>query len=159
MSRTEEPFSPDDRLPQEIREALARLDEPEVQIPRQLDARILSDARAGFLRRRRFWLAARVAGGIAAAAAVVFVAIHLLVPRSNRPALATNQHLTLTQAADINHDGRVDILDAYILAQKIARRESLDPAWDLNGDGVVDQKDVDLIAGIAVQTAEPEATR
>jgi hypothetical protein len=124
-----------------------------------LDARILAEAKAGFLRRRHFWLAARVVGGIAAAAAVVLVAIHLFVPSgASRSAVATN-HRTLAQAADINQDGRVDILDAYILAQKIQRHEALDPAWDLNGDGVVDQKDVDLIAGIAVQTAGPEATR
>jgi hypothetical protein len=161
MTRTDPQFPFDEQLPEELRRALASLDGPGPQVPREIDATILSEAKAGFLRRRRFWLVARFAGGIAAAAAVVLIALHLFVPGdgSNRSAVATNHRLTLTEAADINHDGRVDILDAYILAQKISRHEPLDPAWDLNGDGVVDQKDVDLIAGIAVQTSEPEAAR
>ena len=161
MTRTDPTFPFDEQLPEGIRRALAGLDGPQLEIPREIDAKILSEAKAGFLRRRRFWLAARFAGGIAAAAAVVLIAFHLFAPGggSNHSAVATNHRLTLTEAADINHDGRVDIVDAYILAQKISRHEPLDPAWDLNGDGVVDQKDVDLIAGIAVQTSEPEAKR
>ena len=161
MSSTDQPFSPDDELPEPVQEALAGLDGTKVKIPREIDAKILAEAKAGFLRRRRFWLAGRVAVGIVAAAAVLAIAFHLFVSGSeaDHPAVATNHRLTLTQAADINHDGRVDILDAFILAQKINRHEPLDPTWDLNGDGVIDQKDVDLIAGIAVQASEPEASR
>jgi hypothetical protein len=161
MSRTEQPSPPDDELPAEIRRALKGLDGPGIQIPRELDRAILADAKAAFFRRRRFWLVTRWSGAAVAAAAVVMIALHIFAPgtASNRGAVASNHRLTLSEVADINHDGRVDILDAYILARKISHHELLDPAWDINGDGVIDQKDVDLIAGIAVQAAEPEPAR
>ena len=50
---------------------------------------------------------------------------------------------------DINHDGRVDILDAFQLAREL--ESGAKPAADLNGDGVVDQRDADLIAARAVR--------
>lgn len=154
MTAANSPIPPDEQLPGEIRQALVGLDGPGIEIPRAIDTAILNEAKASFLRRQRFWRTARLWGAVAAAAAVVAIAVHLFVPSSlqNR-SLAINQRQPLTQAADINHDGRVNILDAYVLAQKIKNHEPLDPAWDLNGDGVVDQKDVDLIAGMAVQAA------
>ncbi len=51
---------------------------------------------------------------------------------------------------DVNGDGKVDILDAYLVARAIATHASLNPAWDVNRDGVVDQKDVDWIANTSV---------
>ena len=55
---------------------------------------------------------------------------------------------------DLNSDRAVNILDALLLAQEIARKASGDAAWlaqrDLNADGKVDQKDVDAIALRAV---------
>jgi hypothetical protein len=49
---------------------------------------------------------------------------------------------------DLNHDGRVDILDAFQLAREL--RAGKKPAVDLNGDGVVDERDADVIATRAV---------
>jgi YVTN family beta-propeller protein len=46
--------------------------------------------------------------------------------------------------SDINHDGRVDVLDLVLVA---ARYGSSDAAADLNGDGVVDILDVTMMAG------------
>lgn len=66
--------------------------------------------------------------------------------------------------ADVNHDGKVDILDAMKLAKTIQAstslrlaadmqndRQTLDVSWDLNGDGKVDQADVDALAALAVE--------
>ena len=53
-------------------------------------------------------------------------------------------------AADVNRDGRVDILDAYRLALLIAEDRGDAATWDENGDGTVDRKDVDALATLAV---------
>jgi hypothetical protein len=46
---------------------------------------------------------------------------------------------------DLNSDGRVDIVDAYLMARSIERGRS-ERAWDRNRDGRVDRGDVDRIA-------------
>jgi hypothetical protein len=59
---------------------------------------------------------------------------------------------------DINHDGRVDILDAFALARKIETAGTLEPRWDINGDGRINRADVSAIADRAVtltQTSLP----
>ena len=87
---------------------------------------------------------------MAVAAAVISFAVHLFAPTALQDrSLAVNQRPPLSQAADINHDGRVNILDAYVLARRRSNVMSRSIRRGmLNGDGVVDQKDVDLIAGI-----------
>ncbi len=50
---------------------------------------------------------------------------------------------------DINHDGRVDILDAFALARELEHQSA--NVRDMNRDGVVDQKDVVEIARSAVR--------
>ena len=50
---------------------------------------------------------------------------------------------------DINHDGRVDILDAFQLARET--QSSAKPEADLNSDGIVDRRDAELIASHAVK--------
>jgi hypothetical protein len=51
---------------------------------------------------------------------------------------------------DLNRDGTVDILDAFILAKKLQDAPSSDPRLDMNGDGVIDRRDVETIAAHAV---------
>jgi hypothetical protein len=50
---------------------------------------------------------------------------------------------------DLNGDGRVDIVDAYLMARSIERGRT-ERAWDKNRDGKVDRGDVDRIAFAAV---------
>lgn len=57
---------------------------------------------------------------------------------------------------DINRDGRVDILDAFNLAQYVKQGVAVDPAMDLNRDGLVDQQDADVIALHAVLLNQDE---
>ncbi len=51
---------------------------------------------------------------------------------------------------DIDRSGKVDILDAFAVARGIkSGKPSL--AWDVKGDGKVDQQDIDDIAALAVR--------
>jgi len=51
---------------------------------------------------------------------------------------------------DLNGDGKIDILDAFLLAKKLRGVPFSDPNLDLNGDGVIDHRDVETIAARAV---------
>jgi hypothetical protein len=99
-----------------------------VLVPADVDRRVLAIARP----RRRLWPIA------AAAAAGILVGLWLALPQtptgSSYPAAAPRT---------------VDIVDAYTLALSI-RDGRADPARDVNGDGVVDMKDVDALAREAV---------
>lgn len=52
---------------------------------------------------------------------------------------------------DLNRDGRVDILDAFLLARQLQSGDNPRPSLDLNGDGVVDHRDAESIAAQAVK--------
>jgi hypothetical protein len=128
-------------------------------VPATLDAAILSEAKAGFARRRRFRLAARAAVGVAAAAAVIAIALPL-VHQSQRESTASHapvvtQMLSVMPGAseDVDHSGKVDILDAFVVAKLVDAGKQIDVAYDVNGDGKVDQSDVDRIAQTAVAVA------
>jgi hypothetical protein len=62
-------------------------------------------------------------------------------PHSDGPAYARE---------DVNRDGKVDILDAFMLAKKLQGAAFSDPNLDLNDDGVIDHRDVETIAAHAV---------
>lgn len=162
MSEFETGQSETPELPDGLRRALVGLHEPAVSVPREIDHAVLRDARLAFGRRRRLWIGTRWAAAVLAAAAMVVIAVRLFVnvPSRQEGGLAAapgvGSRPQLAQLADVNRDNRVNILDAYVVARHIARGEALDPAWDVNGDGVVDQKDVDLIANLAVQASDLE---
>lgn len=63
---------------------------------------------------------------------------------------ATSDLTAATAAADVDEDGRIDILDAFALARRIRTTKTELINGDQNGDGVVDGADVDLIAMTAV---------
>lgn len=52
---------------------------------------------------------------------------------------------------DLNRDGRVDILDAFHLARELEAGTPPPATLDLNGDGVVDRRDAEIIAALAVK--------
>lgn len=143
MTDNPENQSGDDfELPPSLREKLKAAHEAP-PVPVDLSARLLASAKASYairLRRRRI---VRWSTLIGSAAAIIVLSLLLLLPNHS-----SNQHLA--QIGDVNHDGRVDILDAYVVAKAISGGGKLDPAWDVNHDGVVDQKDVDWIAAAAV---------
>jgi len=53
------------------------------------------------------------------------------------------------ERADVDRNGRVDILDAFALARRI--QQGSPPPADINGDGAVNKADVDAIAAQAVK--------
>ena len=55
-----------------------------------------------------------------------------------------------TVRTDIDHNGRVDILDAFKLARQIESSNVQNKKLDFNGDGIVNQEDVDIVAMAAV---------
>jgi len=125
---------------------LQSLFEPGQGVRPEVD-RAVMDAAARQLRRphrSRRW--ASWAGCAAAAMIVAGVLLmHFNQPEPSAPVALHN---------DFNRDGAVDILDAFKLARQIGASAEIDPTWDTNGDGVVDQKDVDRVAFAAVQLNE-----
>lgn len=131
-------------------------DQP-VFVPREMDEAILTAARqrlapvaaGGRQRRRRLWLVRAAGIGLAAAAAITLV---VWLQPTERPVT------TVAGRADIDRNGRVDILDAFALARQLKSVDATTLAktntqWDINGDGAIDRHDVDAIAARAVSLA------
>ena len=166
-----------------LRRDLRGLFEPPGAVPARVDKIVLDQAKRRLSKSHpliiRLWWAA----GIAAAAAVIAVGVVLFNvvtpdskpgPQSGLPRLARDdmsnpqseiRNLQSTSPvlaegrADVDHNGRVDILDAFLLARSIEARGPVDVTpsgaadtqWDLNGDGRVDKDDVNLVASAAVR--------
>ena len=123
--------------------ALKEISNREIFIPSHVDHAILkaaqerlaprAKARFGNFHRWMLWPAL--------AAACVFVACAAWL-------LTTRPHYARD---DLNRDGKVDILDAFALARQLKSSAHLSSTLDINGDGVVDGRDVALIAAHAVQ--------
>ena len=149
-----------DRLPDALVADLRGVYARDVHVPRELDSRILNDARAGFARRNRF-RSRLIYSGFAAAAAILIVGILLpeLYPTAHdMPGQRVATHMLTVmpatpQAEDIDHSGKVDILDAFVVAKLVETGKQAQATYDVNGDGKVDQSDVDRIAHAAVAVA------
>jgi hypothetical protein len=84
---------------------------------------------------------------VAAAAVVLLIAIPQF---SKRPAPAPARDSVFARR-DLNRDGPVDILDAFALARQLKQGGTKNLQLDVNGDGVVDERDVAAIAARAVK--------
>src|SRR5688572_1194856 len=93
----------------------------DISVPPSLDAAILREAKAGFARRRRFRLVWRGAAAVAAAAAVIVLAIQLRHSASSSSPVANvvpgPQQSPLARGEDIDGNGKVNILDAFVVAK------------------------------------------
>lgn len=78
------------------------------------------------------------------AAAVALIALLAMVP------MAMWKSGSSLVRGDLNHDGQVDILDAFALARELKTGGHPSPQSDINGDGVVDDRDVAALAAKAV---------
>jgi hypothetical protein len=145
----------DPELPPGLVEALRGLYRRSPDVPASVDAAILRDAKAGHARRRRFWLVARGVGAAAAVAAAAVVVLVLYLDRNEgtSSSVATTGRVV---AGDIDGNGTVDILDALVLARKVDAKAPPTAGEDVNGDGVLDRRDVDRVAGIAVAVDAPK---
>lgn len=128
---------------------------PTVAVSRFTDERILAAARQQSIRRNRMrWTIRYAIGSVAAAAAVILIAIKMT--HREQPSFEADR--TVATAKDVNRDGKLDILDAYFMARKVAANEPLTKEWDFNNDGAVDNKDVDVVAFSAVKI-KPEGAQ
>ena len=133
-------------LPDAFRSAMKSRYRPVADVPSETDHVILTDARRHFstsnplIRRRRFaaWKLTALASTMAAAA-VLFLA---LSPKS-----VDGPRETVAQ--DLDGNGRIDILDAFVMAREI-RSGRGKVIHDVNGDGQLDQADINEIAQRAV---------
>ena len=136
------------QLPPGVVEGLGRAYGYKVEVPVGMDRAVLGAMREKFGRRRRMRLMARWGMAISGAvAASVMVAVWMGSggnPRAGGPSLVAIN-------GDIDGSGRVDMVDALLLARRVQRGEKLEGAWDVNGDGKVDQADVEVIARGAVE--------
>ncbi len=138
------------RISPEFSADLNTLFKPHFSVPPEVDRAIMDQAHRRFVRRQRRSRLLRRAGSIAAAAAVIILAFSLNL--TQRPGSSTSQSILVeAQAIDIDRNGRVDILDAFKLARHIESADRTDKKWDINEDGVVNRKDVDLVALAAVR--------
>ena len=140
MQEKDEPILPDGLV-----EDLAALYRTQVRVPTEVDRAVTSGARAQFARRPR-WI--RWAGAAAAVAAVVVVSVVLLRNDSVPTQVAVDVY---QKDGDADGNATVDIRDALALARKVEAGNAAWTRWeDVNRDKVIDRKDVDAIAMIAV---------
>ncbi|MHC4061462.1 MAG: dockerin type I domain-containing protein, partial [Planctomycetota bacterium] len=145
---------------------LKALFEPHGSVPPEVDRAVMDKVNRHSVRRRRLLL--RWVGPVAAAAAAAVIVFAVMFDGGKERKLseatapysenrAAKQIVALTQRAsaageiDIDGSGRVDILDAFKLARYIRSTDRPEMKWDINGDGLVNRKDVDVLAFAAVR--------
>ena len=139
-----------------LAEDMEALFKPRLSVPPEVDRAVLDRANRHFAgrrflkTRRRFRWAAL--WKVAAAAAVVIFAFSLDL--HNKPKRTVRYSaLDRAEVADFDRNGRVDILDAFKLARQIESGEGAEANLDINGDGLVNRDDVDMVALAAVSLA------
>ncbi len=132
------------KAPEPLVAELKRVASTDLFIPRAVDDAVLLAARNALQPEnppRLFRL--RLLPWLTAATAVLILALSVWFrPFAHRPVIASG---------DVNHDGRVDILDAFVLARELKAPAHPGATLDINGDGIVDQRDVTTLAARAVQ--------
>jgi hypothetical protein len=136
--------------PPKLVAALKRAADPRLFIPPTVDEAVLRAARQHLERpegRRVQWV--RWAPWLATAVGLVLLLACLPLffeqakPISKgRPAMARGVP---------HHGEQVDILDAFALARQLKSGLVPNAGWDVNGDGVVDERDVAILAAQAVR--------
>jgi hypothetical protein len=157
---------PQRQVTDRLRTDLRALFEPPGTVPSEVDRAILEQAHRRLARPRRRIIRLRWAAGITAAAAILVIGVVLYdaagpashpiteYQMAQRLVSERNPLAPAEGRADIDNNGRVDILDAFRLARHIEAGDRAERGWDLNGDGRVDRADVDAVAFAAVRLRE-----
>jgi hypothetical protein len=136
------------RLEGDLRSAFGGFGAVPAEVDRAVMGMVEGVAAGAAVRRRR--VAGRrvvLMGGVAAAAAVVVMVWVVVGPGGTRKADGPAGTLAAGVQGDLNGDGKVDMLDALIEAERVKGGGGA----DVNGDGKVDGADVDAIAISAVK--------
>ena len=152
----------DNGLPDSVRATLKNCYGPVPGVPSEIDNAILADARRHFeqhgpatlrpARRRRVsaWQWTAIASTVAAACVVLFA---LRPPQPNQESSVADRSdaspLDDELRSDVDQNGRVDILDAFVMARQL--RDGSGEARDFNHDGRFDDLDIDFVAREAVK--------
>jgi len=131
-------------------------------ISREHDASILAAARrAGAEAGTSTWRRWRTAGAIGIAAAVAVAAGVLWNQFGTHGPATPYTAATARRESAIPYARTGDIRDAFYVARRLKTHQALERGWDVNGDGVVDDADVNALAMAAVKVAgnEKEATQ
>lgn len=134
---------PELNAPPKLLAALHRSSRKPVFVPGFVDEKILTASRRHLEATRQSWFALP---RLLMATATVVIAVGLPWWLVN-----TFQGSPSRLAGDVNQDGRVDILDAFALARCLNSNPSACNKHDINGDGIIDQRDVDVLAARAVR--------
>jgi len=141
-----------------------------VDIPADVDARLraMARARAAAVRsadgtrtrpRRAIYFSWP---GLLAAAAMVLIAVGVTMSVRRREAPRVASRLADADAGvidtadtmDIDRDGTIDIVDAYLMSRRLGARAEPPPSWDFDRDGAVGEADVKAVAMQAVALAD-----
>ena len=132
------------KAPPQLIAALRQASSERIFVPPAIDQTILKAAnrqlifsRRGRGRRVWWWTTLTTASAVVVAFALVTTQWHSPKERFARE--------------DVNHDGQLDILDAFALARQVKQGSFSDKKLDLNGDGVIDEKDAATIAAHVVK--------
>lgn len=178
-SPSQETPGDNDALPENVHAALRRRYGTVPDISRNLDQVILADAQRYLkemkdevtgTRRNRTGRWTGFRSGLMAASTLVAASAVVILWSSNRWSSSPESRQAASRDAgdaelnhissargvnvndlqrDVDRSGRVDILDAFAVARSIRHADSAE--HDLNGDGRVDQSDIDLVARDAVR--------
>jgi hypothetical protein len=144
MNEPEHDDASEPRIPAKLAAELKALYTPPRPVPMFVDASVLGKAQRFLAQIRELRSVIRLPQALAIAAAVALaVLVGSLLFSSKRPASMARE--------DVNADGRVDVLDAFALARQLQQGAVLDRQFDFNGDGVVNQRDIDAVANQAVK--------
>ena len=137
--------------PAKLIAALKENSRREIFVPPYLDQAVFRAAekhfekpakkRFGTIYRRLLWAA------LAGACVLCIWMARLFVPHQDLKSVVRTDYAR----EDLNHDGKVDILDSFALARDLKNGKPSPTVFDVNGDGVVDERDVALIAAHAVE--------
>ncbi len=138
------------RIPRRLQDDLTALYGGDVSVPAAVDEAVIDLARRRLAGRRRARLVLRMAQVGAAAAAAVGLMVWL-AGVGQREADAPSSIGVVAAREDIDRNGAVNILDAFVLARRIKAAGEFQTAWDVNRDGAVNRADVDAVAAAAVR--------
>jgi hypothetical protein len=147
-----DPENKQSQAPARFVEAFREIHKDRLFIPPSVDRAVLSKARRHFRRFSRSGARLRPWGRWAVLAASLALAVWLVHTRTAIKKTTTASSEIVP--GDIDGNGVVDILDAFTLTRLMKHDPSRAQRWDLNGDGVTDDRDIELVALLAVNLEE-----